>query len=86
MLASTMLLRVKRRSMKHDELIRFLRRHNLAVQATVAPSGAPQSAVVGVAISDALEIVFDTLATTRKYANLRADPRIALVIGWDEIT
>jgi pyridoxine/pyridoxamine 5'-phosphate oxidase len=72
--------------MKRDELIRFLRRHSLAVQATVATDGAPQAAVVGVAISDALEIVFDTLETTRKYLNLRADPRIALVIGWDEIT
>ena len=26
---------------------------------------------------------FDTLATSRKYANLRADPRVALAIGWD---
>ena len=72
--------------MKRDELIRFLQRHNLAVQATTATDGAPQAAVVGVAISDALEIVFDTVETTRKYHNLRADPRIALVIGWDEIT
>lgn len=72
--------------MKRDELIRFLRSHNLAVQASTGTDGAPQAAVVGVAISDALEIVFDTLETTRKYRNLRADPRIALVIGWDEIT
>lgn len=67
--------------MTRDELIRFLRSNFLAVQATVAPDGAPQAAVVGVAVSDALEIVFDTVGTTRKYANLRADPRIALVIG-----
>lgn len=72
--------------MKRDELIRFLRRHKLAVQATVATDGAPQAAVVGVAFSDALEIVFDTVETTRKCTNLRADARIALVIGWDEIT
>lgn len=72
--------------MTRDELIRFLRQHKIAVQATVATDGAPQAAVVGVAVSDALEIVFDTLETTRKYANLRADPRIALVIGRDETT
>ena len=31
--------------------------------------------------------MFDTLVTTRKLRNLRADPRIALVVGWDhEIT
>jgi general stress protein 26 len=70
--------------MKRDELVRFLRRYKLAVQASVAPGGAPQAAVVGFAVSDALEIVFDTVEVTRKYRNLRADARIALVIGWDD--
>jgi len=69
------------------ELVRFLRRYRLAVQASVGPDRAPQAAVVGFGVGDALEIVFDTLTTTRKYKNLVADPRIALVIGWDhEIT
>ena len=73
--------------MKRDELVHFLRRYKLAVQASVAPGGAPQAAIVGFAVSDELEIVFDTVETTRKYRNLRVDPRIALVIGWDhEIT
>jgi len=67
-----------------DELLAFLRRHRFAVEATVAHDGAPQAAVVGFAVSDELEIVFDTLADTRKIANLRLERRIALVIGWDE--
>jgi uncharacterized pyridoxamine 5'-phosphate oxidase family protein len=70
--------------MKRDELVQFLRRYKLAVQASVAPDGAPQAAVVGFAVSDALDLVFDTVETTRKYRNLRAEPRIALVIGWDD--
>ncbi|MCX4584562.1 pyridoxamine 5'-phosphate oxidase family protein [Streptomyces sp. NBC_01481] len=70
--------------MNRDELIWFLRRYKLAVQSTVTPDGAPQAAVVGFAVSDDLEIVFDTVETTRKWLNLRADPRIALVIGWDD--
>jgi pyridoxine/pyridoxamine 5'-phosphate oxidase len=65
------------------ELLAFLRRHRLAVEASVSTSGAPQAAVVGIAVTDALELVFDTLSSTRKFANLRADPRIALVVGWD---
>jgi hypothetical protein len=69
--------------MTRAELLAFLRRHRLAVQATIAPNGAPQAAVIGVAVSDALEIVFDTVESTRKFQNLRLDPRIALVIGWD---
>jgi general stress protein 26 len=70
--------------MTRFELVQFLRRYKLAVQASVAPGGAPQAAVVGFAVSDDLEIVFDTMETTRKYRNLRADPRIALAIGWDD--
>ncbi|MFI1399405.1 pyridoxamine 5'-phosphate oxidase family protein [Streptomyces sp. NPDC020681] len=70
--------------MNRDDLIWFLRRYKLAVQASVGLDGAPQSAVVGYAVSDDLEIVFDTVETTRKCLNLRADPRISLVIGWDD--
>lgn len=67
------------------ELVGFLRLYRLAVQASVgADGGGPQAAVVGFAVSDALEIVFDTLESTRKYSNLRRDPRIALVVGWDD--
>jgi len=65
-----------------DELLRFLREHKLVVVSSVAPGGAPQAAVVGYGVSDTLELVFDTLTSTRKYANLRSDPRVALVV-WD---
>jgi general stress protein 26 len=69
------------------ELIGFLRGHRLAVETSVAPDGHPQAAVIGFAVSDFLEIVFDTVTSSRKYQNLRRDPRVALVIGWDgEIT
>ena len=40
--------------------------------------------MVGFAVSDDLELVFDTLATTRKMTNLRRDPRVAVVVGWDD--
>ena len=70
--------------MNRADLLAFLRRHRLCVQASVSDVGAPQAAVVGYGVSDDLEIVFDTLGTTRKMVNLRRDPRIALVVGWDE--
>jgi pyridoxine/pyridoxamine 5'-phosphate oxidase len=70
--------------MQRSELLEYLRRQPWAVEATTSPAGAPQAAVIGVAITDALEIVFDTLGGTRKAANLRRDPRVALVVGWDE--
>jgi len=70
--------------MTRAELLSFLRRHRYAVQASTAADGAPQAAVIGIAVSDQLEIVFDTLATSRKAQHLRRDARIALVVGWDE--
>jgi PPOX class probable F420-dependent enzyme len=63
------------------ELLDFLRARRHAALSTVADDGAPQSAVVGVAVSDALELVFDTVASTRKAKNLRARPRVAFVLG-----
>ena len=70
--------------MNRSELIAFLRRHRLCIQGSVSSSGGPQAAVVGFAVSDEAEIVFDTIATSRKMANLRRDPRIAVVVGWDD--
>jgi pyridoxine/pyridoxamine 5'-phosphate oxidase len=70
--------------MTRQELIEFLRLHRLAVEASIAASGAPQAAVVGVAVSDRLELVFDTVTSSRKFANLLRDPRVALVVGWDQ--
>lgn len=66
-------------------LLAFLRSQRLAVQASVGADGAAQAAIVGFAVTDALELVFDTLESTRKMLNLRRNPRIALVIGgWSD--
>jgi general stress protein 26 len=73
--------------MQLDELYGFIQARKLAVISTTSSSGDPQSALVGVAVSPDLNIVFDTVKSSRKYANLKADPRISLVTGWDgEIT
>jgi len=62
-------------------LLEFLRSRRYAVQSSSHPGGAPQSAVVGIAVSDDFEIVFDTLGASRKAANLRQRAEIAFVIG-----
>jgi pyridoxine/pyridoxamine 5'-phosphate oxidase len=73
--------------MTRAELVAFVRGQRLAVQASVAPDGQPQAAVVVVAASDSLEIIFDTISWSRKCQNLERDARVALVVGWDrEIT
>jgi general stress protein 26 len=64
------------------ELIQdFLERHDLAVLATASPSGSPEAALMGIAADGDLSVIFDTLTTTRKYGRLKANPRVALVVG-----
>jgi Pyridoxamine 5'-phosphate oxidase len=63
------------------ELLSFMRSSPLAVEASVSAEGGPQAAVVGIAVTGDFEVVFDTTDQTRKLANLRRNPKIALVIG-----
>ena len=69
--------------MTREELYEFVKRHRYAVVSTTHAGGWPQSALVGIAVAPSLEIYFDTVGTTRKAVNFRRDPRVSLVIGWD---
>lgn len=69
--------------MEKKALIAFVRKHRWAVEATVGEHG-PQAAVIGVAVTDELELVFDTSTRSRKAENLRRTRKIALVVGWDD--
>ncbi len=72
--------------MTQSELVGYLRQHKEGVVSTIGPGGAPQAAVVGIAISDRLEIVFDTMDSTRKAANIRRDPRVSVTVWQGERT
>lgn len=63
------------------DLLDFLRTQRLAVQASRGERDGVQAALVGIAVTDSFEIVFDTLSTSRKAHNLRRNHRVALVIG-----
>jgi pyridoxine/pyridoxamine 5'-phosphate oxidase len=65
-------------------MIEFVRARGLAVVATRGPDGEPQAALVGIAATDLGELLFDASARSRKVINLRADARVAVVIGWDD--
>ena len=62
-------------------LYSFLSERKLAVVGTIAKDGTPQSALVGFAVTPELEIVFDTVKSSRKYPNLVANPACSFVIG-----
>jgi hypothetical protein len=67
--------------MEQSELLAYLRSQKLGVLGTLAPSGEPQAALVGYAVTPDLDILFDTLQTTRKYRNMTANPRVSFTVG-----
>jgi hypothetical protein len=72
--------------MTFDDVVGWLGKQRHGVVASIAPGRAPQSAVVGIAVSPAGEIVFDTLLDTRKARNLTAEPRVSLTVFAGEQT
>jgi pyridoxine/pyridoxamine 5'-phosphate oxidase len=67
-----------------EEVFNITRRKQYLVVSTVNESGAPEAALMGFALTEANEFVFDTLSTSRKAVNLARNPAAALVIGWDD--
>jgi hypothetical protein len=67
--------------MTEADLYAFMTRWKLGVLGTLSPTNTPQSALVGIAVSERLEIIFDTVKTSRKYPNLIAHPACTFVIG-----
>ena len=72
--------------MEHRGLQGFISRHRYAIVSSVSAAGTPQSAIVGIAVTSELEIVFDTLRSTRKYRNLMARSACSVVVGSGEQT
>jgi general stress protein 26 len=72
--------------MTKEFIFNFIKQHILAIISTATANGNPEAALVGFAISHDLEIVFDTVKTSRKYKNLLQNPVVAVVIGWDNET
>ena len=61
------------------ELLDYMCGHRLAVVSSLGPRGEPQAALIGIAVSRLWEVIFDTVADSRKHANLLRDPRASLV-------
>ena len=67
--------------MTEADLYAFIATHKLGVLGTTCHADTPQAALVGIAITPQLEIVFDTVKSSRKYPNLIARPACSFVIG-----
>jgi pyridoxine/pyridoxamine 5'-phosphate oxidase len=67
--------------MNVEEVYAFMNAESSAVLSTVSARGEPEAALVGFAVTPSLEIIFDTVKSSRKYPNLKANPKMAWVIG-----
>jgi|SRR5882724_2645895 len=72
--------------MTNEFIYNTMRQYQLAVLATTSDRDQPEAALIGFAVTPGLEIVFDTVRTSRKYRNLSTRRRVALVIGWEDET
>jgi general stress protein 26 len=64
-----------------EEVDAIMARHNTCVLSTVATDGKPESAIVGFSHGKNLELLVGTSHKTRKYANIKQNPNVAVVIG-----
>jgi uncharacterized pyridoxamine 5'-phosphate oxidase family protein len=64
----------------------FLVRANRAVISTVSARGKPEAALVNYGVTQELELIFETLQTSRKYTNLLRNPSAAFVMAFDHET
>lgn len=68
--------------MDRSDIHSFMAQFRYGVVSSIASDGTPQSALVGIATTPALEIIFDTVKTSRKYPNLIERPSCSFVVGW----
>lgn len=68
--------------MNRTDVYSFMSQCRYGVLSSISASGAPQSALMGIAITPGLEIVFDTIKSSRKFANLTTRPECSFVVGW----
>ena len=64
------------------KLHHFMKERRLGVIATSGEGNRPEAALMSIAVTPNLEIIFETTAATRKSANLARNPRVSFVIGW----
>ena len=69
-----------------DLIYQFIKQQSLGVVTTVNKVNQPEGALVGIAISVNLEIIFDTVQKSRKYRNILNNSKVAFVIGWENET
>ena|SRR2546429_8691246 len=70
--------------MDKQQILDFIKKHDLMVISSANEKSEPEAAVVGFGENDTFELIFGTSNLSRKYKNLVSNSKVAVVIGWDE--
>jgi hypothetical protein len=65
--------------MTKADIYQFIAKQKLGVLGTLSSGGSPQSALVGIAVTPELEIIFDTVKNSRKFQNLMSNSGCSFV-------
>lgn len=68
---------------KHSETYKFLNDHKLGVLSTATEQAVPTGAAIYYVVDEALNFYFLTHTTSKKYKNIRENPKAALTIADD---
>lgn len=63
------------------QILEYIKNHDLAVVSTVNEKHKPQAATVGYFFDEDNTFYFMTRTSTRKVANIKANPNVAIVVG-----
>ncbi len=66
---------------KRDTALAFLKANDAGVLATVSPEGKPHARLVYYTSDESFNIYFITLASTRKVADIGANPQVAFTVS-----
>ncbi|MDX1765557.1 MAG: pyridoxamine 5'-phosphate oxidase family protein [Candidatus Saccharimonadales bacterium] len=69
--------------MNKQAVLNFCRQFQYGTLATVSQEGNPEASTIEYALSDDFELIFDTMEDYRKCLNLKSNPKVAFVFGWD---
>ncbi|AMN42969.1 pyridoxamine 5'-phosphate oxidase family protein [Rhodoplanes sp. Z2-YC6860] len=64
-----------------SDLLDYMQSHRLAVVSSIGDTGAPQSALVGIAVTPTHDVIFDTVSDSRKHRNLTGDRRASVLFA-----
>lgn len=74
--------------MTKEAILETLQNNEHTVISTCGLSHQPEAALVGFGQTDQLKLIFGTYTTSKKYANIKENNKVAFVIGWadDNVT